>query len=264
MAGWGARAHEGLMCRMLASAACMACVALVCGVLAGCGGNDGKDSADDGSSGKSDPFDRMMSENQGQKLASSLDAYIDKAIKDMETDQYTIEADPTGKAREHTLDVLRAAKERGGLTVSEYESAWAGYKQCMLDRGYKEIILIKQSNGLYKEAAHRGGTPEQEVRFSDDQTDCKAMNVFGIDSVYQAQVGNPGLYRNVFEGILDCFRRENLAPKGYDMDDLEHDLYEAREPEDFIVNPESAGAQACFLGNGMYVGSSKDPLAELW
>ena len=206
----------------------------------------------------------MVNNHAGQKMASSLEAYIDQSIEDMKNDQFIAEADPTGKALERTLSVLRAAKERGELSSYDYENAWSGYKQCMLDRGYKEIILTKLPNGLYKEAGHRGGTPEQETRYSNDNTDCMAMHVFGIDGVYQVQVGNPNLYRNSFEAIIDCFHRSNIAPKTYSTDDLKHDLFDARTPDEMIVNRESPDAQACFVANNMNVASNNDPLEELW
>ena len=237
------------------------CVAIVGAMLSGCGHDE---SAETGTSaGGDDEISQMMDRYSGQKTASSLSEYIDQVIRDLQNEPAIAQADPSGKTLKERVAQLRRAKERGGLTVSEYESAWSGYKQCMLDRGYKEIILIKLPNGLYKEAGHRMGTSEQESRYSDDTDTCMALNVFGLDSVYNTQVGNPGLYRNQFEGILDCLRRADLTPKDYDVDDLRRDLYE-QSPEKRAVDTESPDARGCFIANSLWVASNNDPMEELW
>lgn len=85
--------------------------------------------------------------NKGARKADSMSSFIDQILSYSET---------TDKARE----VLERAKANGGISVSDYENAWASYKQCMLDKGYREILLIKYPNGMYDEAMHAKGTHE--------------------------------------------------------------------------------------------------------
>lgn len=64
----------------------------------------------------------------------------------------------------------------------------------MIDKGYKEIKLIKYPSGLYAEAGHKQGTTIQESRYSDDSTECGDEYVADVQDVYGIIVGNPNLY----------------------------------------------------------------------
>lgn len=55
--------------------------------------------------------------------------------------------------------------------MSDYETAWSRYRQCMLDRGYKEIVLYTMLNGIRRESPHKSGTEAQENKYRDDADD---------------------------------------------------------------------------------------------
>lgn len=239
----------------------VALLLVVCVMLSGCGAaQEGKDE----DAGEDDRVSQMMTRDQGEKLASSLEVYIDQSMKDVENSQQLKELDSTGEAKERILSVLRKAKENGGVSVTDYETAMSGYKQCMLDRGYKEIILLKESNGVYKEAGHRVGTGGQDDKYGQDMLECGILYSSTINGVYKTQVGNPGLYKNPYEGTLDCLRREDVAPKGYSLDELEHDLYLANSEEEFILNIYQPKVTACLVSNGITIFSGDEPMEELW
>ena len=119
--------------------------------------NDSDDTGDGQSSSSHDDFTLVGS---GQKKADSLNAYIDQILSYPET---------TDSARE----ILTRAKANGGVSVSDYERTWTNYRQCLLDKGYKEIILNKYPNGIYEEAAYYAdGTPSQIQKFDQDRQLC--------------------------------------------------------------------------------------------
>ncbi|WP_377939054.1 hypothetical protein [Alloscardovia venturai] len=70
------------------------------------------------------------------RLASSLSDLISQELQDQDLSDFQ-------------RVILERAKDAGGVSVSDYESAWSGYRSCMLGKGYKEIKLIKFPNGIY-------------------------------------------------------------------------------------------------------------------
>lgn len=218
----------------------------------------------DGAPSRNDGATQSMTANRGEKLASSMKEYIDQTMQDVEASRQLKELDPTGEATERQLSVLRRAKEDGGVSVTDYETARSGYKQCMLDKGYKEIVLLKESNGAYKEAGHKGGTTEQNEQYNTDMLHCGILYSSAIDGVYKAQTGNPNLFKNPYEGTLDCLRRLKVAPKNYKLDDLEHDMFEAQSKDDLILDIYQPKVTSCFVSNGITAFNGDEPLEELW
>lgn len=205
-----------------------------------------------------------MSDGVGEKAASSLSEYIEQSIRMLESSQQLKEFDPSGDASRRILKVLERAKSQGGVSVSDYESAWADYKQCMVDRGYEDIKLIKEPNGIYKEAPHRAGTEEQNARYGQDMLECGTLTYATIADVYKMQIGNPNLYKNQYEGALDCLRRNDVAPKGYTMDDLRFDLYEAASKDELTLDIYKPEASQCLVANDITVFSEDSVTEELW
>ena len=82
----------------------------------------------------------------GQKLAASLSEWIEQR-------------ESQGNIAESQKTILDKAKSTGEISTSDYEKAWSDYRQCMIDKGYKEIKLIKYPSGLYAEAGHKQGRP---------------------------------------------------------------------------------------------------------
>lgn len=243
--------------------------------LAGCGAKqgttaDGTDNGDVIGAVGGDiwaSIDQQFAENKGVTWGS-WDEYMDEEIdrfKSSRDDPKIKQADPDGTILARQLEVMEQIKQAGHVTAEQYEGAWADYKSCMLERGYKEILLERYPNGLYREANHHQGTAEQEERYYKDQSQCMALNVSHLDSIYEQQVGNPNLFKNPFEGVLDCLRKANLTPEGYGMDDLKYDMYEATSRDKLKLDVYQADAQACFLGNDMVMGNLENaPTETLW
>ena len=126
---------------------------------------------------------------EGSRLAGSLDEYIDSLIADTEW------------TTDYEREILERAKANGGVSVTDYEHTWSRYKQCMLDKGYKEIILIKYPNGLYHEAPYQEGTARQMAKHDKDMQTCMA-DVGAVAQVYQMQIGNPTLFSDKNEATI--------------------------------------------------------------
>ncbi|NMM93601.1 hypothetical protein [Bifidobacterium oedipodis] len=184
----------------------------------------------------------------GQKKAESLNAYIDQILSYPET---------SDKARE----ILERAKANGGVSVSDYEQSWMDYKQCMIDRGYQGIVLIKYPNGMYAEPAHRKGTDAQELKLNEDMLACMT-DLDPVDLVFGMQQGNPSLYANVSEAIVDCFRRNDLVPK--DFTARQYSLEQQENPEDRSYDVYDMEIRACEVANNVFSTYIGDEIAELY
>ena len=198
------------------------------------------------------------------KKAPTISAYIESQITNLESDDQIDRYDPSGLAKESQLQILQRTSENGEMSRNDYETSWSQYKQCMTSRGYKEIILIEYPNGVYVEAPHRGGTASQENAYHQDMLECGTMYTTYVDAVYKTLVGNPNLYEDPYASILDCLRREEIAPKGYDANDLKHDLHDAASPDDLIINIYDPSAASCLVSNGITVTSEDTQVEELW
>ncbi|OZG68896.1 hypothetical protein [Bifidobacterium eulemuris] len=184
----------------------------------------------------------------GEKLANSLDEYIDMFISN--------QFEP---ASDYEKTVMERAKADGGVTAADYEDAWSTYKSCMLDKGYKEIVLIKYPNGIYEEAVHYSGTDSQEEKYDADQASCFG-NVNIVAEIYAVQQGNGSLLSNRDEAIVDCLRRNDLVPKDYTAEQY------ARERADgeLSYDAQDMGVRGCQAANNSFVGFADDPVEKLW
>ncbi|MFC5222854.1 hypothetical protein ACFPID_10230, partial [Bifidobacterium leontopitheci] len=110
----------------------------------------------------------------GGRLAPSLKAYAAQLLSEHSSSM---------------SDVQRSAVERvsrtGKVPASDYETALSGYRQCMLARGYKEIIFLNTGGGLKEEAMHRSGTKQQEEKYAQDSADCWFAHGAGIAHLYE-------------------------------------------------------------------------------
>ena len=88
-----------------------------------------------------------------ERLASSIGDYIQQQL------------DTYDSLPDYQRDVLRRSIKRGRISAKDYETAWSDYKQCVLDKGYREVILVKMDNGVYAEASSTGGTKRQYEQF---------------------------------------------------------------------------------------------------
>lgn len=232
--------------RMLISAICGL---LVVWLLAGCGQSRSQEQPHPPDT-SDDEITQYQLTGLGEKRAESMDAFIDSLIKDPTT---------TDKAK----TILQRAKHNGGaMSVTDYEQSWADYKQCMLNRGYKEIILIKYPNGVYREASIYGGTPEQEAKYREDMPDCM-KDLFPLIELYGAQIGNPNLYSNKSEAIVDCMRRNGAVPVSYTANDYAVDKAKD-DPDKATIDVRSTKVRECEVANNWFSSYPGDPVEHLW
>lgn len=187
------------------------------------------------------------------KMAASFEAYIDQFLEMPELSDYQRE-------------ILSDAKERGELLLSDYERAWSDYKSCMVQRGYKNIIVMTYPNGMHDEAAHAKGTDAQEQHYSDAMFECQSTYTSYVDSIFGVQQGNPKLYSNTSEGLVDCLKRNNLVPAGYTLEQyLKEDKGYDGTGSSYSFDKDDPEVKGCQVANGFhYTDTASDPIEKLW
>lgn len=186
--------------RFLSMAICVA-VALCAGMSACTAGGSG---AGDGQSGAA------TGGRQGVRLADSLQAYIEQQLEQARSDDAV--------ASQQVAALERAARS-GTVDVSDYERAWSGYRQCMVDLGEPEPVLWHYSNGMYAQAAVKGDDAKVSA-FQTDATQCQRRYTTYLNAVYGVQQGNPALCEDQDEAVADFLRREGIMPESHTADDL--------------------------------------------
>ncbi|WP_205832698.1 hypothetical protein [Bifidobacterium oedipodis] len=243
--------------RLLKSVAAMVCCLMFCVGFCSCStnaasdnnkANAANDASADSNSSTADSSQDYELPGAGQKKAESLNAYIDQILSYPETS-------------DGARAVLERAKAEGGVSISDYEQAWMNYKQCLTDRGYKQIILIKYPNGMYDEAAHAAGTDAQEQKYHEDTIACSA-DLGPVDLVYGVQQGNPNLFSNTNEAIVDCLKRNDLVPKDYDA--KAYALDKQKELDDRSYDVYDMEVRACEVANNVLTSYPSDPIEHLY
>ena len=185
----------------------------------------------------------------GQKLAPSLSEWVEQR-------------ESQGNIAESQKTILDKAKSTGEISTSDYEKAWSDYRQCMIDKGYKEIKLIKYPSGLYVEAGHKQGTTIQESRYSDDSTECGDEYVADVQDVYGIIVGNPNLYADQAQAVVDCLHRDSLVPKDYTVSRFNKEFSGTDGNTSFDM--QNLQVRSCLVSNGYNVGYATDDTEQLW
>lgn len=231
--------------------AVMIAIALSAG-LTGCGNSDTNSQAELSPSSSSSTSNQSTSSG-GQRIAGSLNDYIDQVM----TLKTTTEQQKT---------ILQQAKQNGGVTVSQYEQAWSDFKTCMTHRGYPNFKLAKY-NGIYSmPGLDFTGTEAQWNEYKANYNTCYD-SIKAIDGVYVMQVGNPNLYSDTYEAVADCLRRSGVAPNTYTAKDLQREMAEDQGSGD---NPyqyfdrKNATFRGCKAANGWDSTYSDDERVNLW
>ena len=235
-----------LLCVGVAAACCLCFVACSSPDSTGTGSqkNESQETADNGSVGEYAPT------NLGEKWAGSMSEYYDSLLKDDFT--------PT----DHEKEVLDEAKSHGGVTVSQYEEAWSTYKSCMLNKGYVEIILVKFPNGVTREAPiMANNTSAQFDKYVEDEFVCNGQ-VNAIINAYHAQIGNPSLFANKSEAIVDCLRREGAVSNKYSVQDYVKD--QEKELNNRGYDPTNPVVRGCQVANDVSSAYPDDVYENPW
>ena len=127
---------------------------------------------------------------------------------------------------------------------------------------YKEIKLIKYPSGLYAEAGHKQGATIQESRYSDDSTECGDEYVADVQDVYGIIVGNPNLYADQAQAVVDCLHRDSLVPKDYTVSRFNKEFSGTDGNTSFDM--QNLQVRSCLVSNGYNVGYATDDTEQLW
>ncbi|PST49107.1 hypothetical protein COO72_04030 [Bifidobacterium callitrichos] len=264
----GRRSSQGFTRIPRLLAATLAAAALLTG-LAGCAGpTNGTQSAspasgDQGSSAQGQdssqqqgPVSTLRDADGNGRLASSLPAYIDEVLADPYVSDYE-------------RPFLEQAKKEGRVSTAVYEKVWSDYKTCMVDHGFPEPKLERFPNGMMDIMQHAVGTDEQEERWRDAYADCY-LRFSHVQGLYGQQQGNPNLYANVDEAVVDCMRREGVVPPSYTVKDF-NDGQTLLQTEGWTDAKDKLGydfgdarVRGCKAAQGWSSSTADDPVEYLW
>lgn len=170
-------------------------------------------------------------------------------------------------------EALKRVVETNRVSVSDYEAGWSRYRQCMIDRGYKEIILVDVGSGIKVETTHVSGTDTQEKKYNEDMSACQTTHSTYIVTLYEMQVGNTSLLRDPYDAVAECLRQAGIVSKSYSGNQFkqETEAYDqAKRSGDNDKWPYSyarennAAAAVCKATNGMIEVDPSWPREHLW
>lgn len=187
--------------------------------------------------------------------------------------QSLIDAQDDPPMSDTQLAAVQRVVETGTVDVVDYETGLAGYRQCMLDRGYKEIIFVDIGDGLKTETSHASGTDEQENKYSEDMSACTSIHRRAIEFLYEKQVGNASLLKDHNEAIADCLRRRGLVDASYTGQQFQQE--DSAHSRSFMNGgtgtwtysydqSDAAEANICQYANGILSVDSSWPTEQLW
>ena len=187
----------------------------------------------------------------GTRLASSLNAYAQQQLQDPESCHL-------GAPSQAQQDIVRTIIDTGRVSDADYARAWLNYTTCVTDKRYPAPTYIAVSNGIYTEQGlsappEHNGDFNYEMAMVEATKKCSFAEWDLVHTLYMAQAGNPGLYADAAEGMVDCLKRAGLAPQTYTADQYrkETDIRSDAPPvEDPRIDRDSPTVQACMAANG--------------
>ncbi|KAB5607951.1 hypothetical protein [Bifidobacterium jacchi] len=201
-----------------------------------------------------------LTAGSNEKLAPSMQAFAQRLLRENGSLM-------TDKQRK----VVESVTKSGKVSVAEYEESLSDYKQCMLSRGYKEIIFIDIGEGLKVEAGHMEGSRDRETKYRNDMGECMDLHYGTIDTIYRSQVGNTSLLLNHYEAVADCLKKADLVPSSYTGDQYR------KEYNDWVMSDSNnkqwtfsyskdnyAKANVCVFANGRLDVNPDWPKEQLW
>ena len=175
-----------------------------------------------------------------KKMADSLPDYI----------KYMLEGAETSRSDKSQIDILQRSLAQGSVSARDYETAWSNFKQCVVDKGNVEPLLIKYTNGMYHPSAVHADDPAKGEKFRADSADCQFKFAAYVDAVYAVQQDNPNLYEDPSVGIVDCLHRHNLVSKDYTANDFDRE--KNQNNWEFTFDRNNPDVRACMVANGLF------------
>lgn len=216
-----------------------AAVLLMPALLGGCGFAAGRVHSDDGvSSDGSEASGGVSDEGSRSRLADSFSSFVDMMLEQARAD---------GTVAAEQMTVLESAKAEGVVSVAEYEQVWSNYRQCMVDKGNPEPVLVKYPNGLYHQAVVSGDASSADA-FLADVSECSVTHTMYVEAVYEAQLDNPNLYEDSATGIVDCLHRHDLVDHDYTVERFSKESAE----QEFSFDISDMEVLSCMVANGLF------------
>ncbi|KFI48110.1 hypothetical protein [Bifidobacterium biavatii] len=191
----------------------------------------------------------------GARIASSRSDYIEQLLQENDKATYPM--------ADSQLEMLkRALNNDGKISTSDYERSWSDYSQCIMDRGWSKPVLNHFPNGIIDNSGmNLGGlTEQQHKQVMQDVIECSNLYTVGVDAVYGMQVGNPSLWQDLDQAIVDCLHKNNLVSKEYDADQYQKD-FNNRGKGETVLNFDDMSVRGCLAANGSTLSNQSD---ELW
>lgn len=233
---------------------------LLCAVAVLSNGACGRNGNPVGNTSAGDAGSASSSSSSG-KLAASLKDYI-----------VSVNARVQGEAavNDSEKQILARSAQNGMVSAADYQSAWNDFRNCIVDRGYSDPVLHKFPNGMYQLAGENttGGTQEQVERLGPDVSDCMMKNVSDVDSVYQVQLGNPGLLSDSEEALVDCLHKTGMVPASYTKEQWMKEQAASSKADDltssYSVDMKDPQIRGCLATYGYGFLDGTDPNETVW
>lgn len=230
----------------------MAVAAAVVLCLSGCAGMPSADGPSSGGSAAASgptPSPEIITRETSSRYASSLQEWTEKNLRF---------AKQSDKVSDRQIQILEESVRSGEVSTADYERAWSNYKQCVVGKGQPEPQLVKYPNGLYAQMGVTGGERKAGAFLSAAQA-CNTAEVLYVVMVYNAQVGNPGLYQDSDEQMVDCLHRAEFIPKSYTVDDYRRE----RRADAFSFDKLDVNVRSCEVASNKAVLYDSDPVQDL-
>ena len=190
------------------------------------------------------------------RIAASLSDYAQSLLD-------SDESGPTPMAQSQR-EILQKAADTGEITAGDYERAWAGYRQCVVDRGWTDPVLRRYPNGIIENSSMdiSGLTEDQDRQVTRDAVECTNLYVRDVATVYGFQVGNASLLQDADSAIVDCLHQANLVPSDYDATTFRRERPLYLDDENTVLDFSDMEVRGCFAANGS--GSLGNEHDESW
>ena len=235
------------------------CCVCCCAVVVLSGGACGRGGAAPGA-GAGDAGSTASSSSSG-KLAASLKDYIVNVNNRVQGEASISDSEK---------QILARSAKNGKVSAADYQSAWNDFSNCIVDRGYSTPALHKLPNGMYQLAGENttGGTQEQMGRLGSDVSECMLKYVSDVDSVYQVQIGNPGLLSDSEEALVDCFHKTGMVPASYTKEQWLKEQAASQKASSptssYSVDMKDTQIRGCLATYGYGFLDGTDPTETVW
>lgn len=155
---------------------------------------------------------------QGDRAASSLPEYVQLLLDDVDRQQADAGTAPIADSQRTILE--HALSNDGKISASDYERSWSDYRSCITERGYRPRPVYRVGDFYDTTINYDISTMSeaQQNHLDQDESECFAMYVVGVQEVYLRQNGNPNLYKEEEPGVVDCLHRANAVAVSYTVD----------------------------------------------